>query len=62
MKFLKLKTDNVLGKRLVLAGLVLAATASCLANWPQFRGPLGTGHIPGGQVLPAEWGETKNID
>ncbi len=31
-------------------------------DWPQFRGPLGTGHIPGDQALPAEWSETKNVD
>ena len=52
MKFLK--TENSLAKRLVLAALFVAATTVALADWPQFRGPLGTGHIPDGQALPAE--------
>ena len=60
MKFLK--TENSLAKRLVLAALFVAATTVALADWPQFSGPLGTGHIPGGQALPAEWSETKNVD
>src|SRR6516165_264488 len=29
-------------------------------NWPQWRGPLGTGVAPGAQP-PIEWSETKNI-
>lgn len=29
-------------------------------NWPQWRGPLGTGVSPAGQP-PAEWSENKNI-
>ena len=62
MKFLKLKTKNFLAKCLVLAALFVAATTVALADWPQFRGPLGSGHIPGGQALPSEWSETKNID
>ena len=62
MKFLKLKTENFLAKRLVLAALLVAATTVAIADWPQFRGPLGSGHIPGGQALPSEWSETKNID
>jgi outer membrane protein assembly factor BamB len=57
-----LKTENALTKCLVLAALFVAATTVALADWPQFRGPLGTGHIPGGQALPAEWSETKNVD
>ena len=32
------------------------------ANWNEFRGPLGTGHIPNGQALPSEWSESKNVD
>ena len=62
MKFLKLKTENFLAKRLVLAALFVAATTVALADWPQFRGPLGSGHIPGGQALPSDWSEEKNID
>ena len=57
-----LKTENALTKCLVLPALFVAATTVALADWPQFRGPLGTGHIPGGQALPAEWSETKNVD
>ena len=57
-----LKTENALTKCLVLVALFVAATTVALADWPQFRGPLGTGHIPGGQALPAEWSETKNVD
>jgi len=57
-----LKTKNFLAKRLVLGALLVAATAVDAVDWPQFRGPLGTGHIPGGQALPVEWSETKNID
>ena len=60
MKFLK--TKNSLAKRLVLGALLDVATAVDAVDWPQFRGPLGTGHIPGGQALPVEWSETKNID
>ena len=62
MKFLKLKTENFLAKRLVLAALFVAAPTVALADWPQFRGPLGSGHIPGGQALPSAWSEEKNID
>ena len=29
-------------------------------DWPQWRGPLGTGVAPGAQP-PVEWSETKNI-
>ena len=33
-----------------------------MADWTEFRGPLGTGHIPDGQAMPGEWSESKNID
>ena len=62
MKFFKLKTENFLAKRLVLAALFVVATTVALADWPQFRGPFGSGHIPGGQALPSDWSETKNIE
>ena len=62
MKFLKLKTENLLAKRLVLATLFVAAPTVALADWPQFRGPLGSGHIPKGSKLPSAWSEEKNID
>ena len=62
MKLLKLKTKKFLVKRLVLAALFVAATTVALADWPQFRGPLGSGHIPKGSKLPSAWSEEKNID
>ena len=54
-------TENFLAKRFALAGLLLAATISGLADWPQFRGPLGNGHMPDGSKLPSVWGEEKNV-
>lgn len=39
---------------------VLPVAAVSAADWPQFRGPLGTGHAPGA-APPLEWSETKNI-
>ena len=35
MKFFKLKTENFLAKRLVLAALFVVATTVALADWPQ---------------------------
>lgn len=34
--------------------------AEALRDWPQWRGPLGTGVAPGAQP-PIEWSDTKNI-
>ncbi len=31
------------------------------ADWPQFRGPTGDGHVPGSPGLPLQWSETENI-
>lgn len=39
------------------AGSLIAQAAD---NWPQFRGPEGTGHSAA-RDLPQEWSETKNI-
>lgn len=51
---------NLLPLALVGLGLVAAH-----ADWPEFRGPSGNGHVatPGAQPvgLPLEWSETKNI-
>ena len=51
---------NLLPLALVGLGLVTAN-----ADWPEFRGPSGNGHVaaPGAQPvgLPLEWSETKNI-
>ena len=43
---------------LLLFALVLAQPLS--AQWPQFRGPEGTGHSASTD-LPLTWGEDKNI-
>ncbi|HPD17824.1 MAG TPA: PQQ-binding-like beta-propeller repeat protein [Planctomycetota bacterium] len=50
---------------LFLAGL-LSLPAQAVADWPQFRGPLGNGHAaaPGDGKplgLPLRWSETENI-
>src|SRR5438876_11774832 len=37
-----------------------AVAASAEQNWPQWRGPLGTGVAPLGNP-PTEWSETKNV-
>ena len=48
-------------KRIALFGLIFAIFSTVKADWPQFRGPLGTGLIPHGTRLPTEWSESKNI-
>jgi hypothetical protein len=41
-------------KPYVLAGLILAAGSWCLAaDWPRWRGPENTGHVPAGAAVPA---------
>ena len=59
---LKIKTYNPLAKGLVLGCAVLGLAAAALADWTEFRGPLGTGHISSGRALPSEWSESKNVD
>ncbi|MEC7881546.1 MAG: PQQ-binding-like beta-propeller repeat protein [Verrucomicrobiota bacterium] len=49
-------------RRLACIGLVFAISIAAQADWPQFRGPLGTGFIPDGTKLPTEWSESKNIE
>ena len=49
-------------KRIACFGLIFAIFSTVKADWPQFRGPLGTGLIPHGTRLPTEWSESKNID
>ncbi len=39
---------------------VLGGAMSAAENWPQFRGPDGTGHSDA-KGLPVEWSETKNV-
>jgi outer membrane protein assembly factor BamB len=40
--------------------LAVAATVSVAADWPQFRGPDGTG-VSDARQLPLAWSETKNV-
>ena len=47
----------------LLLSCVLAASVvapSWAGEWPQFRGPLATGHAPASN-LPLEWSDTKNV-
>jgi outer membrane protein assembly factor BamB len=39
---------------------IAAATVDEARNWPQWRGPLGTGEAPHAKP-PLEWSETKNV-
>ena len=45
---------------LTVAGLSSFATTASAGNWPQWRGPDGTG-ISNEKNLPSEWSPTKNI-
>src|SRR5687767_7542224 len=46
----------------IVASLFLAATvAHAQANWPQWRGPTGTGAAASDAAPPSEWSETKNV-
>jgi outer membrane protein assembly factor BamB len=49
-------------KKIIPALLLLTFSliAQAADNWPQFRGPEGTGHSDA-RDLPQEWSETKNI-
>jgi outer membrane protein assembly factor BamB len=38
----------------------LLATTLLAADWPEFRGPTGQGHVPSGS-LPTQWSESENI-
>jgi outer membrane protein assembly factor BamB len=42
---------------LFVLGLLLPSAGG--ADWPQFRGPTGQGHVTGG--MPLEWSETRNV-
>ena len=58
-----LKNTGFLSRTLfILAAVAIFKSWVFAGNWPQFRGPLGSGHIPGGQALPSEWSEMKNVD
>ena len=43
----------------VVVGWMLLATV--WADWPQFRGPTGDGHVAGPCGLPLQWSETNNV-
>lgn len=51
-------------RRLILIGLVLAASAQCIAvsadNWPQWRGPALNG-TSAEKNLPVKWSPTENV-
>jgi outer membrane protein assembly factor BamB len=47
-------------KSLLLLPLVLFPTAALADDWPQFRGPLGTGSAAE-SAYPLEWGAGKNV-
>lgn len=42
------------------AGIVLVCDVGAGQNWPQWRGPLGTGSLPGSNP-PVAWSESSNI-
>ena len=50
----------------VMLALLLTSGISARADWPEFRGPQGDGHVPApGETkpvgLPLHWDETKNV-
>lgn len=45
---------------ILLAAIVSSATLVRAAEWPQWRGPEGQGHVAGAGY-PLEWSETKNV-
>jgi len=46
---------------LIVSAVTSMATAQQTANWPDFRGPQGDGHVVGDAVLPLTWSETENV-
>ena len=47
-------------KRLLLLASVLLASTAFAANWPAWRGPLGTG-VTEETELPVKWSRTENV-
>lgn len=41
--------------------LALSVALAAQADWPEFRGPRGDGHVPGNPGLPLHWSETNNV-
>jgi outer membrane protein assembly factor BamB len=54
------KTPTILLTLLLAAAPLSFSTPSLQAQWPQFRGPDGTGHAPNAG-LPLTWAEGKNV-
>ena len=50
----------VVGMSLMLAGVSVFSEKAAAGNWPQWRGPDGSG-ISNEKNLPSEWSPTKNI-
>jgi outer membrane protein assembly factor BamB len=46
---------------LVLAFVLAAPAPAAASEWPQWRGPLGTGTAPAGADPPIEWSETSGV-
>ena len=46
---------------LALATACTLATPRAAAQWPQFRGPQGDGHVVDPAPLPLHWSETQNV-
>src|SRR5947209_6993454 len=44
----------------LVSGIGLIPALTCADDWPQFRGPAGTG-LTNETSLPSEWGSDKNI-
>ena len=56
----RLALTLIIGISLVVAGLSVLSEKTRAANWPQWRGPDGSG-ISNEKNLPSEWSPTKNI-
>ena len=61
VNFFSSRLQLLLNSTLVFFALLIFEKKA-MADWTEFRGPLGTGHIPDGQAMPGEWSESKNID
>ena len=48
---------------LVVLSIVFGLASVGLADWPEFRGPEGNGHVTGPEAsaLPLHWSETQNV-
>lgn len=45
----------------VLGALFVSAATAAPAEWPDFRGPRGDGHVRSGVALPVQWSETNHV-